>query len=250
MPADSENRGGRRERPTVTARPSGPTLPPEAQVRILPRDVQRALATLAPELAELAGRHLAAAGLVIDEDPATAVTHARYAKDQAPRLAQTREALGVAAYANGDYGLARTELRAARRMSGAPEVIPLLADCERALGRPDAALELAALPDTARLGREDRLELAMVVAGARLDLGQAAQAVAVLSLPELRVGDEQAAAAPTILRLWYAYASALQAAGRPDEAAERLARVAALDDQEITDAAERLEGIGGAPDPH
>ncbi|MGH3743982.1 MAG: tetratricopeptide repeat protein [Mycobacteriales bacterium] len=228
-------------------RPAGPPLPDEADVRLLPRAVQRALATLAPDLAELTGRHLAAAGLLIDEDPARAVAHARFAKERAARLPETREALGVAAYADGDFALARTELRAARRMSGAPELIPLLADCERALGRPDAALELAALPDTARLGRDDRLELAMVVSGARLDLGQAAQAVAVLSLPELDASDAAAAASPAILRLWYAYADALDASGRRAEAADRMVRVAELDDQGVTDAAERFDGQGEPP---
>jgi hypothetical protein len=206
----------------------------------LPRAVQRALTTLTPELAELTGRHLAAAGLLIDDDPSRALAHARYAKERAARIPETREALGIAAYASGDFALARTELRAARRMTGAPELIPLLADCERALGRPDAALELSALPEAGRLGRDDRVELAIVTAGARLDLGQASQAVAVLTLPELGATDSAAASSPAILRLWYAYADALDAAGRRDEAADRMARVAELDDQGVTDAAERF----------
>lgn len=246
-PARSRQRPSRpapAARLAAPALPAGPALPDEAQVRLLPRAVQRALAALSPELAELTGRHLAAAGLLVDEDPGRAVVHARFAKERAARIPETREALGVAAYAHGDFALARTELRAARRMSGAPELIPLLADCERALGRPDAALELAAHPDSARLSREDRLELAMVVSGARLDLGDAARAVTVLSLPELKASDAAAAASPTILRLWYAYADALDAAGRRDEAADRMARVAELDEQGITDAAERFDHGG------
>lgn len=228
------------KRSEETGRPPGPALPDEARAELLPRAVQRALSTLTPDLAELTGRHLAAAGLLIDADPSRALAHARYAKERAARMPETREALGVAAYASGDFALARTELRAARRMTGAPELIPLLADCERALGRPDAALELAALPEASRLGRDDRLELAIVIAGARLDLGQAPQAVAVLTLPELGAPDSAAAASPAILRLWYAYADALDAAGRREEAAERMARVAELDDEGITDAAERF----------
>ena len=226
--------------PTDAGRPPGPPLPDDARAELLPRAVQRALTTLTPDVAELTGRHLAAAGLLVDEDPVRALAHARYAKERAARIPETREALGVTAYANGDFALARTELRAARRMAGTPELIPLLADCERALGRPDAALELAALPETARLGHDDRIELAMVVAGARLDLGQAPQAVAVLSLPELSAPDAAAAASPAILRLWYAYADALDAAGRREEAADRMARVAELDEQGLTDAAERF----------
>lgn len=229
-----------RTRSEDNERPPGPALPDEARTELLPRAVQRALSSLTADVAELTGRHLAAAGLLIDDDPARALAHARYAKERAARIPETREALGVAAYASGDFALARTELRAARRMTGAPELIPLLADCERALGRPDAALELSALPEVGRLGRDDRLELAIVIAGARLDLGQAPQAVAVLTLPELGAADSAAAATPAILRLWYAYADALDAAGRREEAAERMARVAELDDEGITDAAERF----------
>jgi Flp pilus assembly protein TadD len=198
--------------------------------------------------AEVTGRHLAAAGLLVDDDPAQALVHARYAKERAPRLAETREALGVAAYANGDFTLARSELRAARRMTGAADLIPLLADCERALGRPDAALELAALPETTRLGRDDQIELAIVTAGARLDLGQAPQAVAALSLPELRATPAAASADPAVLRLWYAYSSALSAAGRTDDGLTWLRKVAEADDDEITDAAERLEDAAGPLD--
>lgn len=233
-------RGARRD--GASGDGAAPPLPDEARAEVLPRAVRRSLETLAPAVAERTARHLAAAGLLVDEDPERAVAHARYAKDQAPRLAETREALGVAAYAAGDFLLARAELRAARRVSGAAELLPLLADCERALGRPEAALTLAALPDAARLARDDRLELAIVAAGARRDLGEVEQALAVLRLPELRATDDAASGSPAVLRLWYAYADALGAAGRREESAAWMARVADLDAEEITDAAERAGG--------
>lgn len=212
----------------------------------------RALESLTPAVAELTARHLAAAGLLLDDEPERALAHARYAKERAPRVAETREALGVAAYAAGDFLLARNELRAARRMAGTPDLLPLLADCERALGRPDAALALALLPEVRRLSRDDRIELAIVLAGARLDLGQPVQAVAALTLPELQMGPAAAGSDPAVLRLWYAYADALSAAGRVEEGQLRLRAVAEADEEEITDAAERLEALdatAGAEDP-
>ena len=47
-----------------------------------------------------------------------------------------------------------------------------MADCERGLGRPERALALAASDDAEGLEPEVRVELAMVVSGARLDLGE------------------------------------------------------------------------------
>lgn len=246
---DDRRPGGRAPGSQRSVRPdqggsenAAPPLPDEARPELLPRAVRRSLETLAPAVAERTARHLAAAGLFVDEDPERATAHARYAKEQAPRLAETREALGVAAYAAGDYLLARAELRAARRLSGAAELIPLLADCERALGRPEAALTLAALPEAARLTRDDRVELAIVAAGARRDLGEPDQALAVLRLPELGATEAAATASPTVLRLWYAYADTLAAADRHEESAAWMARVAELDEEEITDAAERTGG--------
>jgi predicted TPR repeat methyltransferase len=52
---------------------------------------------------------------------------------------------------------------------------------------------------------------------------------------------------PWTLRLWYAYADALLAAGRRDDAIEWFGSAAAIDEDDDTDAAERLAAlIGGA----
>ena len=64
----------------------------------------------------------------------------RYALE-AKRMAGRSEhraggAVGVVAYQNGDYELAVKELRAARRISGLDTLVPLIADCERALASP------------------------------------------------------------------------------------------------------------------
>ena len=58
----------------------------------------------------------------------------------AARLPATREAAGIAAYHAGEYATALIELRAARRMDGSPRYLPMIADSERGLGRPERAV--------------------------------------------------------------------------------------------------------------
>jgi tetratricopeptide (TPR) repeat protein len=147
-----------------------------------------------------------------------------------------REAVGVTAYRAGDFAAALTELKAARRITGQPDQLPLLADCERALGRPDRALAVVADPDRARLDRAARVELTIVAAGARRDLGQPDAAVLALQGAEL---DSDAVEEWTV-RLWYAYADALLAAGRRDDAITWFTAAATVDEEGETDADERL----------
>src|SRR4051794_9115304 len=125
-------------------------------------------------------------------------------------------------------------------MTGDPAHLPLLADCERGLGRPDRALAFAKDPDVAKLDPADRVELAIVVSGARRDRGQADAAVVGLQGAALDSDQLQ----PWTPRLWYAYAEALLAAGRSDEALRWFESVAAIDDEGETDADERIAALG------
>lgn len=131
--------------------------------------------------------------------------------------------------------MALTELRAARRISGDPRNLPLIADCERALGRAASALRVLTDPDVARLDPRTRIELLIVVAGARRDLGQLDAALSLLS----RGGLDRSRPRPGSARLWYAYADALEAAGRSEEAASWFAASAAVDADDELDAADR-----------
>ena len=81
--------------------------------------------------------------MIIDTDPETAYQHTLAARARASRLAVVREATGEAAYAAGHFAEALSELRAAKRMNGATRYLPMMADCQRALGQPDQALKLA-----------------------------------------------------------------------------------------------------------
>ena len=111
---------------------------------------------LPEKLAARVARHLAAAGMLIDDDPETAYQHTLAARARAPRLAVVREATGEAAYAAGHYSEALAELRAAKRMNGATAYLPIMADCHRALGSREQALKLAQSPSVANFAPRRR----------------------------------------------------------------------------------------------
>ena len=213
--------------------PGRPELPEEASLSMLDPDIRAELRTLPRNLAEIVGRHLAATGLLIDDDPELALQHARFARTRAARIAVVREAVGLAAYHAGEWAEALSELRAARRMSNGPGHIAVMADCERALGRPERALELAR--GARDLPPDQAIELKIVAAGARRDMGQLDAAVVALQVPELDPNRGE----PWTARLCYAYADNLAAAGRTEEAIRWFLNAAQADDDGDTDAAER-----------
>ncbi len=112
--------GGTRppKRDDVAAREllSAPELPDSVSFSDLDIEARRELRSLPKDLAERVGRHLVAAGMLLDEDPEAALAHARYAKAKASRIAVVREAVGLAAYHAGEWAEALAELRAARRL--------------------------------------------------------------------------------------------------------------------------------------
>ncbi|WP_084617418.1 tetratricopeptide repeat protein [Ornithinimicrobium pekingense] len=195
------------------------------------------LLTLSKDNAEGTARHLVAVGRALDEeDFDTALAHAQAAAKRAGRVAGVRETLGVVHYRRGEWTKALAEFRTARRLSGLDHLLPLMADAERGLGRPERALDLASSPEATRLAPAERVEMAIVVSGARVDLGQTAAAVQ--HLRDLaRAGSPQA---PWAARLRYAYAAALEADGRTAEAQEWYRLAAEADSLGETDAAELL----------
>ena len=113
-------------------------------------------------------------------DPETAYAHAVAARERAGRVGAVREAAGLAAYRSGRYAEALADLRAARRISGDQSLLPVMADCERGLGRPERALAVAASPEAETLPAAVRAELLIVASGARRDLGQPEAAAVML----------------------------------------------------------------------
>lgn len=227
--------------PAGRADPDAPLPPQDADPRELPPDVRAELRTLSKPAAEEVGRHLAAAGRLIDDNPELALRHARAARSRAARLASVREAVGVAAYRSGEWTEALAELRAARRISGDASQLPLMADAERALGRPERAVEAAGTPEARALPAELRAELRIVAAGARRDMGQLDAAL--LALRE--AGATASTLLPWSARLRYAYADTLLAAGRGAEAREWFQAAALADTEDSTDAVERLLELDG-----
>lgn len=207
----------------------------------LDRPTRRSLESLPDGLAELVARHLVAAQAAIADDPQLALAHTLAASRRAGRVAVVREAVGVAAYAAGDYGRAMTELRAAGRISGSNIYLPMIADCERGVGRPERALELSASPEASQLDDEGKVEMLIVASGARRDLGQTSAAVVMLQVPALRSSTKQS----WLPRLRYAYADALLADGRIAQAMEWFGLAAVVDPEGITEAHERLDELAG-----
>lgn len=200
------------------------------------RSELRSLSKLA---AEFVGGHLVAAGQLIDDDPHRALEHARAARGRGARVAAVREACGLAAYHAQEWAEALSELRAARRISGDPSNIAVMTDCERALGRPERALKAFDDPAIGRLDPAVRAELAIVVAGARRDLGQLDAALSVFE----RAGVDPKNPRPGSTRLWYAYADALAEAGRTEEAIQWFGHTVMIDHNDETDAADRAADL-------
>ncbi|WP_036518848.1 hypothetical protein [Nocardioides sp. J54] len=239
-----ERRGGesRRERPERTASQAvydGPPLPDDITGSELDASVRAQLRSLPEKLALRVARHLAAAGQLVDDDPETAYQHTLAAKARASRIAVVREAVGESAYAAGHYAEALAELRAAKRMNGATAYLPIMADCHRALGNPTRALELAKSPSVAKFPSAAKAEMTIVEAGARRDLGQMDAALRTLEVSPLNSKSRE----PWVVRLRYAYADTLEAAGRLNDALTWFHKTNAIDSEEVTDAADRAVSL-------
>lgn len=217
-------------------RARSPEIDEDVTGKELDRDAARQLGTLNDVNRTWVAKHLVMAGRLIDIEPQLALEHALAASRRGGRLALVREAVGLTAYAAGDYAEALRELRTYRRISGDQTHLPVMADCLRGIGKPDKALELADEPEAQGLSGSSRAELAMVVSGAHQDLGNSAAALSTLEIPELNINRAYSFSP----RLFGAYAAALENVGRSQEAEKWLSRVTV---------AERALGTGAFEDP-
>ncbi len=217
----------------------GPEIPEGITGKELDRSVLAQLKSLPEKLGQRVARHLVAAGELLEADPRTAYEHTLAARARASRLAVVREAVGEAAYAAGEYAEALAELRAAKRMNGAHDYVAIMADCERALGRPDRALTLLRNAPRESFAPPLRAEVVIVEAGARRDRGEVEAALRTLENAPLASQSR----APWVARLRYAYADTLLEAGRRQDALEWFHRTEAVDVDEITAAAARAAEV-------
>lgn len=200
---------------------------------------------LPTEMADKVGLRLLAAGTLLDTDPEAAYAQAKVARRLAARLPIVRAAVAETAYAAGDYRAALTDYRALRRMSGGDEYLPVIADCERAIGKPEEALRIAREATAGRLDAATAVEMCMVEAGARADMGQQAEA---LRLLERKIRETQHARAvndTSKARLRYAYADLLVSRGEQEQARDWFAAAAKLDRDGVTDADDRVAELDG-----
>ena len=180
-----------------------------------------------------------AAGAYLDDDYAEAIRLGEQAKHMALRAALPRELLGLAYYRAARWQEAARELSAFRRLSGAAEQNAVLADCYRALGKPERALGLCNEVTPSNVAPEAYYETAIVAAGALADAGRLDDAIARLEALELQPENAE----EHHLRAWYALADLLERRGRFTQAREWFEAVAAAD-PDATDAPERARRVG------
>ncbi|GAA2178791.1 tetratricopeptide repeat protein [Brooklawnia cerclae] len=222
-----------------------PDLPEGYDESTLPFGVRAELRGLSKQLAGRVGGHLAAAAELVDLDPALALRHALVARRLASRLPVVREAAAEAAYAAGEFGIALTEYRAIHRMTGNDDYLPVIADCERAVGKPQAALRTLREANHGRLSAEQRIEAILVEAGTRDDLGQRPEAQRLLKEAiEARRGGRRGQA-----RLRFAYAELLHEAGQESAARDWFASADAYDDQGELEVSRRIAELDGIEVP-
>src|SRR5215207_431480 len=221
----------------------GPPIPDDVSAKDLDKHARQALQSLPEKLADKVARHLVMAGLLMHDDPETAHLHALAARARATRTGLVREACGETAYASGKFAEALSEFRAARRMTGGYLYAPMMADCERALKRPDKAIAYDTPEIRSQLDEAGQIELSIVVAGARRDQRQYDAAIRLLETEPLHTKGR----ADWVPRLRYAYADALLDAGRREEAIEWFHRTVAVDGNSQTDADERIAELEKRP---
>jgi tetratricopeptide (TPR) repeat protein len=236
-----ENTRGRDERREEREPVKRLPIPDDVTGQEIDPSVRQELMSLPKTLADDVARNLVMVARLLDEDPDLAYGYSRVALRLASRVAAVREAAGFASYATERYAEALAEFRACRRMTGTVDLWPVMADCERGMGRPERALEMAGAPEVHKLDRAGQVEMRLVAAGARRDMGQIDAAVVTLQSPELASN----AVHPWTARLRYAYADALLAAGRDDEAREWFAKSLEADQSGSTDASDRLAQLDG-----
>ncbi|MBW1602267.1 tetratricopeptide repeat protein [Streptomyces sp. JJ66] len=216
-------------------------IPEDVTGEEIDKDVKQELMSLPKTLAEDVAKNLVMVARTLEEDPEQAYGYAKVALRLASRVPAVREAMGFAAYGSQKYAEALAEFRAARRMTGSQHLWPVMADCERGMGRPEKALAMAGEPEVHKLDKAGQVEMRLVAAGARRDMGQLEAAVVTLQSPELASGSVQ----PWSARLRYAYADALLAVGREAEAREWFAKALEADQSGVTDASDRLAELDG-----
>lgn len=159
--------------------------------------------------------------------------------DAVPESAAARELYGLVLYRLGRWRHAARELRAVHEMTASLDQHPVIADCERAMGRVDKVTELWDEMRSEGVDKEVLVEGRLVMAGALADSGRVEEAIALLQ-PAAKQHRKHAEV--PLLRQWYALASLYEEAGDLPRARELFHRVA-TQAPDLLDAPERLRAI-------
>ena len=210
---------------------------PDAPVVHLSDDIVKELrATARPGKAEILVKVFAeAAGAFATGDEAEAIRLGEQAKHIALRSGTIREVLGLAYYRSGRWKEAARELAAFRRISGSTEQNPVIADCYRAMGKPEKAVELCDEIQSDQVDAAVLYEGAIVGAGALADMKKLDEAVARLEALDLRPQNPE----EHHLRAWYVLGDLLEKSGRFTQARRWFEAITSAD-PDLTDAGERL----------
>ncbi len=167
-----------------------------------------------------------------------ALTELRVLARLAPEVGAVRELYGLTLYRLGRWREAVRELRAFHDLTGSFDQHPVIADCERALGRDKAVLATWDELRKAGVDREVLVEGRLVVAGMLGDRGELKEAIALLGPggKSLRHPDT------CHLRQWYALGDLYERAGDIPRARELFERVGSFS-PELFDVQERLASL-------
>ncbi|MGI8427502.1 MAG: tetratricopeptide repeat protein [Actinomycetota bacterium] len=169
------------------------------------------------------------------DDFELAAEQAEKAKSLASRSGQVRELLGLTYYHLERWQECSRELLTFKRLTNSVDENHVIADCYRALGRPERAKEMCNEVLRSQVTLETWAELCMVRAGAHADLGEFDEGLASLARVKLKSGSIE----DLHLKLWYVESDLLEKAGKT-QAARKLWEKIAEADPDFFDVAERL----------
>lgn len=215
------------QNPYTHRRPDEPKMPKGLEWSMLSTDERERLRGLSKEHAENIGLHILAAFQLEESDPDAALEHAKWVARQASRIDFARETLALVSYRRGEYKEALREFKTAYRMNGFIDYLPFIADCERGVGNPKKAIEMA-LGEEGKLVRgAPKAEMFLVYAGALGDLKMWDKAVEIAHT----LGRSRGLPGEYRMRAVQAEQYFLEEAGRYDEAEKLDGLLDSLEDQ-------------------
>ena len=221
----------------ISTRSSRKALPPEIAAEIR-KAADVATALHRERLVEKAESAYGAFERARYQDSSRAI---RVVAEECPGVAAVRELAGLAAYRSGKWREAVRHLQAHAALTDSSEHLPVLMDCQRALGKPKKVADLwsqlrqsSPEPDVLAEGR-------IVAAASLADTGDLQGGISMLAT----AGASKALRNPSNrhVRQWYLLGDLYERAGDVPRAREMFERVLKVD-REAYDVVDRLAGLG------